>query len=89
MPKPNERWRRLFSRRGSNTSPSGKMVSSRLADRYQRMAFSPARISWPPISKSSVAVRRIWASGVCQRISSDTPFEIRVGSAIIFAQFSG
>ena len=36
------------------------------------MTFSPARIGWPAIVVSSVAVRRKWMTGVAQRTISST-----------------
>ena len=44
--------------------------SSRLPEMYQITTLSPALIGLPPISASSVAVRRIWITGVCQRTIS-------------------
>ena len=41
----------------------------------------PARMRWPPSSVSRVAVRRMWMTGVCQRMVSGTRLASSAGSA--------
>jgi hypothetical protein len=56
----------------SNRSGAANMASSRFAELYHMMTFSPARIGWSAIVVSSVAVRRKWMTGVAQRTISST-----------------
>ena len=44
--------------------------SSRLPETYHMTTLSPLLICWPRSSASAVAVRRMWATGVCQRMIS-------------------
>src|SRR6202521_2637703 len=55
--------------------------SSRLPETYHITTLSPFMICLPRNSKSWSAVRRICASGVCQRITSGTKLSISVGLA--------
>ena len=59
--------------------------SSRLPDMYHMATLSPLRIVLPPSSVSSSAVRRMWITGVCQRMISGT---MLVTSAGIVAQLA-
>ncbi len=53
------------------------------------ITLSPLRIGLPSNSMSLSAVRRIWASGVCQRMISGTMDGISDRSAFSLAYCSG
>ena len=73
------------------TKRSGSAIAaaSRLPDRYHMITLSPSRIVCPPSSVSQVAVRRMCASGVCQRTISGTIESTSAGLARSFAHSSG
>ena len=64
-------------------------VSSRLPERYHITTLSPFLIGLPASSVSASAVRRMWASGVCQRMISGTALSISAGLARSLAICSG
>jgi len=72
-----------------NFSGSSITVSSRLPETYHMITLSPARICLPSKSMSLSAVRRMWASGVCQRMISGTMFGISERSAFSLSYWSG
>ena len=63
--------------------------SSRLPETYHITTRSPFLICLPPSSVSTSAVRRICASGVCQRITSGTMVSISAGLSRSFWYWSG
>ena len=89
MPKPNERWVRGRARSMMNWSGFSITRSSRLPETYHITTRSPLRMVWPPSSVSTSAVRRIWAKGVCQRITSGTIVSISAGLSRSFWYWSG
>ncbi len=53
------------------------------------ITLSPLRMDFPSNSMSDSAVRRMWASGVCQRMISGTMFGIKDRSAFSLAYCAG
>ena len=83
MPNPNDRWLRGRARSMMKSSAFSITSSSRLPETYHITTLSPFLICLPPSSVSLSAVRRMCASGVCQRIISGT---MRVDQRRIVAQ---
>ena len=73
---------RRARRRRTGTGAS-KTASSRFAELYHMTTFSPARIGWPAIVVSAVAVRRKWMTGVAQRTISSTAVGATVSKSSI------
>src|SRR6267154_2766525 len=89
MPKPNDRCVRGRARSMMNSLGFSMLSSSRLPETYHITTRSPLRIFLSPISVSTSAVRRMCASGVCQRITSGTMESISAGSSRSFWYCSG
>ena len=80
----------LGSRVMSNVKGSVNTSSSRLAEMYQRLIFSPALMTWPRTSKSWRALRRKNSTGDAQRrISSVAPWMCAGGSETRRSHWSG
>ena len=56
---------------------------------YHITTLSPALIGLPPSSVSRDAVRRMWITGVCQRMISDTALSTSAGIGLQLAVFVG
>ena len=89
MPKPKERCSRGRGRSAIRAFGFSIASSSRLPEMYQITTLSPFLMGLPPISASSSAVRRIWITGVCQRMISDTRPGISAGLSRTLRRSSG
>ena len=89
MPKPKATCSRGLARSAISRFGSVIASSSRLPEMYQITTLSPFLIGLPPISASSSAVRRMWMTGVCQRMISDTKPGISPGFSRTLRSSSG
>lgn len=70
MPKPKERWLRVFLQSMMNSSDWSIMHPSRLPEAYHMTTLSLFLVAWPFTSTFWGAIWRTQVSGVCQRMIS-------------------
>src|SRR5690606_27444400 len=68
----------------TKSSARSNMFSSRFPERYHITTLSPRAMRQPPTVTSRIAVLRMWATGVCQRMSSGArlPDQVQPGTQL-------